>query len=114
MTGWFWTAEVNIALWLYHLMLPAERREGNGGKKVDVCGLIGPSKMSVFTTARLCLLLRATRQPGVLWLMPLLLRAWGGESRLGLSKTRKPTVKWGGLSQANAQTHSLVLFYVTA
>lgn len=46
------------------MMLPAKRRDGNGGKKENVCGLIGLLKMSVFTTARLCLLLRAGRGPG--------------------------------------------------
>lgn len=50
----------------------------------------------------------------LLCLIPLLLRAWAGESRLGLSKTGNPTVKWGALSQAYAQTHSLALFYVMA
>lgn len=63
MVGWFWTAEVNEPCGCI-MMLPAKRRGGNGGEKENVCGLIGLLKMSVFTTARLCLLLRAGRGPG--------------------------------------------------
>lgn len=84
-------------------------------KKVNVCGLIGLSKMSGFYNSK------AVSSPaskkadrGLLWLMSLLLRAWAGESRLGLPKTRKPTVAWGGLSKAHAQTHFLALLYVMA
>lgn len=55
---------------------PSWKGEENGGEKMNMYGLIGLSKMSNLTTARLCLLLRARGGLArILWVMPLLLRA---------------------------------------
>jgi len=56
----------------------------------------------------------AREKSGLLWLVSLLLGAWSGESRFGLSKLRKPTAKWGELPEAHAQRHFVALFYVMA
>lgn len=109
--GWFWTAEVNTALWSYCLMPPAERRAGHEEKKVSVClwGPINLSRMSVFTTARLCLLWTGrgpgessgSSDPAAESL------GWGEQAWAVQNKKTSSSLGW--TIEAHTQTHSLAL-----